>query len=388
MKKTAAALLAAGLALSAGITATATDPSAAEPTPTVANTAQAFSHMTSATILSSCIDSLEQGSYGGENEHYSYAYYYGTPASLQRYSQFINDTSYNNASDRLTGNKTLVNRWLSQSINGESTIIKITAKTDLTLHLTSESDASHSYTCWSPDAYFEYIAEGTASDGNTYRISLDRRFALVDAAENSYAFEVTMKAGDSFLFLFGSDFKTAKSASRWIGFSVTLDYDAAKRPDFEAMPAVTQLKQERLTALRSLAEAVSIEAGYNSDSITAARAALADASRRFDRAGTVREVEEVYQSIVRSILAAKRLTVTEDALSLAVAETCERLDALMNSIDRVKYAAVYEAAEEYYYEGLAKVYEATNPTSARYQYSVYQNKIMTLLYACEKGGNA
>lgn len=382
MKKTAAALLAAGIVLSAGITASATD----SPTVKESNAVVQLSPMTSATILSACIDALENGSYGGETEHYTYAYYYGSPSSLQKYSNYSNDLT--DALDRMNGSKTLVNRWLSQSIVGESTIIKLTAKTDLTLHLTSDSDASHKYICWSPDSYFEYIVEGQASDGKTYRISLERRFALVDAAKNSYATEITLKAGDSFLFLFGSDFKTAKSASRWIGFSVTTDYDASKRPDFDAMPAVMALREEKLADLTRLANAVSAEAGFSADSVAAARAALADAPRRLERTKTTAEVTAVYESIARSIELCQRLTVTDDALQAAVFETCSKLDALMASVDRSKYAAVYSAVEECYYEGLEKTYAATTPSNARYQYSVYQNKILTLLYACEKGGNA
>lgn len=384
MKKTAAALLAAGIALSAGFTASAlpngTAPLAEEPQHTVVST------VTSATILSDCVAALGNGSYGGENQYLSYAYYYGTPENPQRYQNFNNDNG--GSADRLNAPATLVNRWLSQSVKGESTIIKVTAKTNLTLILTSESDASHKYICWSPDSYFEYIAEGVASNGITYRISLDRRFALVDAPANAYAAEVTMQAGDSFLFVFGSDFKTAKSASRWIHFSVSTDYDPASRPNFDAMPALTAKRLERINALTALANAVSQENGYSKDSEAAARAALADAARRMERTQTEADVEAVYRSIAGSIEAAKRLTLREDELSAAVQETCARLDALMASVDRVKHAAVYDRVEALYYEALEQTYAATNPTSARYQYNRYQPHILALLSACEKGGQA
>ncbi|MBE6634372.1 MAG: hypothetical protein E7620_08555 [Ruminococcaceae bacterium] len=384
MKKAAAALLAAGITLSVGFTSSAVSETsgvfAKAPQRTVVST------VTSATILSDCVAALGSGSYGGENEYLTYAYYYGTPENLRPYQKFNNDNG--GSGDRLNGSSTLVNRWLSQSINGESTIIKVTAKSNLTLILTSESDASHKYICWSPDSYFEYIAEGAATNGTIYRISLDRRFALVDAPANAYAAEVTMQAGDSFLFVFGSDFKTAKSASRWIHFSVSTDYDPASRPNFDAMPALTAKRLERINALTALANAVSQENGYSRESEAAACAALADAPRRMERTRTEADVEAVFQSIAGSIEAAKRLTLREDELSTAVQETCARLDALMASVDQVKYAAVYDRVEALYYEALEQTYAATNPTSARYQYNRYQPYIYALLNACEQGGQA
>lgn len=386
MKKTVASLLATGITLSAGIAASAAAPDPLRPSPLQSAGQTVVTTVTSASILTDCVDALERGSYGGENEYLSYAYYFGSPEDLKPYQTFVNDAG--NVSDQLKGTSTLANRWLSQSVKGESTIIKLTAKTDLTLILTSESDASHKYICWSPDSYFEYIAEGVASDGNTYQISLDRRFALVDAAENSYAAEITMKAGDSFLFVFGSDFKSAKSASRWIHFSVSTAYDPAARPDFDAMPAITALRRDRLEALTALANAVSAENGFSADSVAAARAALADAPRRLARTRTAADVEAVYASLVRSIELSHRLTLRDDELSAAVSETCAKLDALMSSVDRAKYAAVYDRVEALYYEALEKTYAASNPTSARYQYTVAQAYIRALLSACEKGGQA
>ena len=47
--------------------------------------------------------------------------------------------------------------------------------------------------------------------GATYQVPIDRRFAQVMAAENCYGAEISLRAGDAFLFVYGSDF-----GSRWL----------------------------------------------------------------------------------------------------------------------------------------------------------------------------
>ena len=271
----------------------------------------------------------------------------------------------------------------------EASILKIIAKSDMTLRLTSESDEAHDYICWAPDAYFEYLAEGKASDGNTYRVSLNRRFALVKAAENSYAMDVTLKKGDAFLLLIGLDFKmpkATKSVARWIHVQVSADYHAANRPDYDAMPAVVAARAEKTSLLAEKANGITEAAGYSADSSKAAKAVLADAERRFARTVSVGDVEQVYGSLLSSLAAAERLTPNVSGLSAAIATAVGRLDALMTSVDRTKYAPVYEQIEALYYEGLQAIYNADTPAHAEYTFDIWQNRIYTLIFACRQGG--
>lgn len=383
MKKTAAAaILAAGVLLSAGAL---TGPHLDSHPHSVASAAALAQKIYTGDMLSSCIDAIAGGNYTVEGECFSYAYYYGTLDALKPYTKFVNG---NNTTDKLEGNKTLANRWASSATLGESTIIKLTARRDISLQITSDSDASHNnYIHYSPDTYFEYIAEGEADNGKRYRISMHRQYALVDAAENSYAFSLSMKEGDSFYLLFGSDFVTPspKSLSRWLTFSATEDYKEEDRPDFNSMPRILELRADRLSKLEAQALTVSAENGYSTASVNAAAATLADAPRCMQRASTEAEVEAVYQALLLSLNNAKRLTVTKAELASVVSALCDRFDELCASIDPVRYAPVYDETQAYYYEGLQKILTANTPTRANYQYSYYENKILNLIYACDGG---
>ncbi len=342
-------------------------------------------------MLSLCIDAIAAGGYTVEGDFFSYAYYYGTLESPQRYKNYVNG---NNTTDKLQGNKTLANRWSSTATIGESTLIKVIANKDITLHITSDSDSSHingstgkSYIHYSPDTYFEYVAEGVGNDGQVYRISLDRRYALVDAAENAYAMDVTMKSGDSFWLVFGSDFVTPspKALQRWLTFRASTDYNEEDRPNFNAMAEVVSLRQEKLASLKAAVGAITEAAGYTKSSQTAANNTLADATRRFARTKTTKEVLAVYDSLLLSLENAKRLTVNPDELALAKTEARDKLDSLVGGLDSAKYAPVSDEIDALYYEGLKQIVDADTPIRVNYQYSKYENKILTLIYACDGG---
>ena len=393
MKKTAAALLAAGMLLTAGFSASAV--SAQGGSASVAQeSAEQSPKLGTGDMLSNCIDAIANGGYTVDTDYFSYAYYYGTLEQPLRYETYVNG---DNSTDKLQGKKTLANRWSSTATLGESTLIKVTANKNITLHITSDSDASHKnystgkgYIHYSPDTYFEYVAEGKADNGETYRISLDRRYAIVDAAENAYAIDVTMKKGDSFWLVFSSDFVTPspKALQRWFTFQASTDYSEATRPNFNIMEAVVALREQKITALTQQANAITEAAGYTSDSVTAAQNTLADAPRRFARTESTQEVLAVYDSLLASLENAKRLTVNEDTVAAAITAASGKLDALVNGIDSQKYAPVYAEIEELYYEGLEKILTADTVTRVNYQYSKYENKILTLIYACDKGGQA
>lgn len=390
MKKTAAAFLAASLSLVSGFGTAAQARSAARNTAVAAEGETAFSPAYStdiAAMLSSCVDRLFAGGYEDENGYFSYGFYYGTPDRLNRYdkSKAVNGTNEN--SDALQGEKTSVKRTVAQAFLGESSILRITAKRDFTLSLTSESDDAHSYICWAPDAWLEYLAEGKASDGKIYRVCLDRRFLSVRAAENTYALDVALKEGDVFLLVLGIDFKmpNAKNASRWIKFSASDSFDPALHPDFDAMPAVIAAREEKIAALTTAVKAVSAANGYSERSIAAAKAVLADAERRFSRADTLNDVARTYDFILTSLDAAKRLTQGRANLNAAIRESAEKLDTLMQSVDTIRCADVTDRIDELYREGMQAILDSDTPERAAYRYADYQNRIRTLIRAA--GGN-
>ena len=386
MKKTAAALLAASLSLVSGFGTAAQARSVARNTVVAAEGETVFSNAYStdlAAMLSACVDRLFAGGYEDENGYFSYGFYYGTPDRLNLYdkSKAVNGTY--ESGDSLQGVKTSVKRTVAQTFMGESSILRITAKRDFTLRLTSESDDAHSYICWSPDAWFEYLAEGKASDGKFYRVSLDRRFLSVRAAENTYALDVALKEGDVFLLVLGIDFKmpNAKNASRWIGFSASDRFDPALRPDFDAMPAVVAAREEKIASLTAAVKAVSVANGYSERSTAAAKAVLADAERRFSRANTLSEVARTNDSLLASLDAAKRLTQGRANLNAAIREYSEKLDTLMQSVDTLRCVAVTDRIDALYREGMQAILDADTPERAAYRYADYQNRIRTLIRA-------
>ena len=92
--------------------------------------------------------------------------------------------------------------------------------------------------------------------------------------------------------------------------------------------------------------------------------------------------------MLASFESAKRLTKSNNALDTTITDSTQKLTNLLISLDATKYAAVYEEIEALHEEGMKKIQEANTPVRAEYQYSVYQNKIYTLLFACENGGQS
>ena len=380
MKKRAAALFAASLSLLGGIGASAQTVTTVVSAPQTAPFNTAF-ETDIAAMFNQCETALKNGGYEVENTYFSSAFDYGSPDKLTRYTR--------SSEGKLQGAASALTAERANPFLGEASILKIVAKSDMTIRLTSEGDEAHNYICWAPDAYFEYIAEGKASNGNTYRISLDRRFALVKAAENSYAMDVTLKKGDALLLLIGLDFKmpkATKSVARWIHVQVSADYNAARRPNYDAMPAVVAARTEKTNLLTGKANKIITAKGYSAESVAAAKAVLADAERRFARTTSVGEVEQVYGSLLSSLAAAERLTLNANELSVAVANAVGKLDALMASVDRAEYAPVYGQIEKLYYEGLQAIYDADTPTRAEYTFCTWQDRIYTLIFACRQGG--
>ena len=386
MKRAAAALLVASLSFISGgvIAPEAQSAAASNVVAAQGETVLSAAYSTDiAAMLSACVDRLFAGGYEDENGYFSYGFYYGTPDRLLRYDKSKAVRGAWESGDALQGVKTSVKRAVAQAFCGESSILKITAKRDLTLRLTSESDDAHSYICWAPDAYFEYLAEGKAPDGKVYRVSLDRRFLSVRAAENTYAFDVSLKEGEVFFLVLGLDFKmpNAKNASRWIGFSAYDKYDPALHPDFDSMPAVVAAREERMTDLTKAVNEVSAANGYSVSSIDAAKAVLADAERRFSRANTTDEVARVYDSLLASLEAAKRLTKSRSQLDSAIRDCLSKLDSLMQSVDTFRCAAVMDRIDALYREGVQSILEADTPERAAYRYADCQNRIRTLIRA-------
>ena len=260
--------------------------------------------LTVGNMLSECVKALQNGEYTVDCGAFTYAFYYGTPEKLCRYERF--ETGDGPEADRLVGEQTAVNRWMSQSIVGESTVLRIEARESLRISIASEADAPHQYTCWSPDSYFEYLVEGCASDGNRYLASLERRFARVKAVENTYAKEIELLAGDAFLLVYGSEFRSVKTASRWLTFTVSPMDVPTNRFDFDAMPAVLAARKQTVEALG--ARVASIESAEDSDAeiAKAARAVLEDAPRQLFRTRTLAEVERVARSLQASLDATLR----------------------------------------------------------------------------------
>ncbi len=390
MKKCAAALLAASLSLFRGAGTSVQAGTAVRNTVVVTQGEDVFTAAFStdiAAMLSACVDRLFDGGYENENAFFSYGFYYGTPDRLQRYDKSKATNGASESADSLQGVKTSVKRTVAQAFSGESSMLKITAKRDLTLRLTSESDDAHSYICWSPDAWFEYLAEGKASDGKVYRVSLDRRFLSVRAAENTYAFDVALKEGETFLLVFGLDFKmpNAKNASRWIGFSASDVFDPALHPDFDAMPAVVAAREEKIAALTAAVNVVSVAKGYSGRSAAAAKAVLADAERRFSRANTLLDVNRTFDSLLASLDSAKALTPGRAELDAAIRDGLSKLDELMQSVDTARCAAAMDRIDELYREGVQAILDADTPGRAAYRYADYQNRIRMLIRAA--GGN-
>ena len=386
MKKCAAALLAASLSLFQGAGTAVQAGTSARNSVAAEQGEDVFTAAFStdiAAMLSSCVDRLFEGGYEDEKAYFSYGFYYGTPDRLLRYDKSKAVNGAYESGDALQGVKTSVKRTVAQAFAGESSILKITAKRDFTLRLTSESDDAHSYICWSPDAWFEYLAEGKATDGKVYRVSLDRRFLSVRAAENTYAIDVALKEGEVFLLVLGLDFKmpNAKNASRWIEFAASDKYYASLHPDFDAMPAVVAAREEKLAALTAAADAVSVAKGYSEQSVNAAKAVLADAERRFSRANTLDDVARVYDSLTVSLEAAKALTPSRADLDSAIRDTLSKLDELMQSIDTGRCAAVMDMIDALYREGVQAILNADTPGRAAYRYADYQNRIRTLIRA-------
>ena len=386
MKKTAAVLLAAGLSLFPGAATVPQTPAAVRNTVIEAQGERDFSAAFStniASMLSSCVDRLFAGGYEEENAYFSYGFYYGTPDGLCRYEKSRAVNGINNSYDALQGVKTSVKRTVAQAYTGESSILKITAKRDFTLRLTSESDDAHSYICWAPDAWFEYLAEGKASDGKVYRVSLDRRFLSVRAAENTYSIDVALKEGEVFLLVLGLDFRmpNAKNASRWIGFSADDRFDPALHPDFDSMPAVVAAREEKIAALTAAAGAVSAANGWSDRSVAAAKALLADAGRRFSRANSLSDVDRVYDSLLASLDAAKRLPPDRAELDAAIRDCSAKLESLMRSVDPDRCGAVLGQIEALCSEGLEAIRSADTPERAAYRYADFQNRIRTLIRA-------
>ena len=387
MKKAMATFLAATISLSAGIQASALSaPESNVSERTFFSAEQSVSSgqtVSIAEMLSNCVNALSKNEYEIDAGLFSYAFFYGTAETYSRYTSYTKGATP--ASDQLKGMKTTVTPTVSKSVFGESSILRIKANSNLTLKLTSEGDEAHNYVCWSPDAYYEFIVEGTASDGKIYLISLDRRFALVKADADSYAITVTLKAGDSFLLLIGSDFNTAKSLSRWISFTASPEYNESARPDFDAMPAIVAARNEKINALHQAVEEITASPSYTKETKQAARVLLNDAGRRFFRTKSVEEVSNVYASLVASLALTKRLTPDEKERNRAFLSAFDRLSDLMVSVDRETYASVYDRIEALYEEGLEAINAADTATRVEYQYSIYQGRIRTILSTYGKG---
>lgn len=258
---------------------------------------KAYKPLTLGEMLSECVKQLKNGRYEVEQGAFSYAFYYGMPNDLHHYEKF--ETGDTSSEDSLVGEQTTVNRWMSQSIKDEATILRIEAHEPLTLALTSESDIAHGYTCWAYDAYYEYIVEGEASDGKRYLVSLEQRYAEVKANENAYAKQITLGAGDAFLLVIASEFKTVKSVSRWIRIDFAPAEGLSSRFDFDAMPALVAMRRETVKSLADRVEAMKPQ--LSPSALFAAQAVVEDADRRLFRTRTPLQVEAVERSMLDSL---------------------------------------------------------------------------------------
>ena len=145
--------------------------------------------------------------------------------------------------------------------------------------------------------------------------------------------------------------------------------------------AVVAAREEKIAALTAAAGAVSAENGWSDRSVAAAKALLADAGRRFSRANSLSDVDRVYDSLLASLDAAKRLTPDRAELDAAIRDCSAKLESLMRSVDPDRCGAVLGQIEALCSEGLEAIRSADTPERAAYRYADFQNRIRTLIRA-------
>lgn len=276
----------------------------------------------------------------------------------------------------------MINRWLCRGIAGDSVILKITAKAQMTLKITSEADTAHNAIAYSTDTCFDYYVEGKASDGSLQRRLLKRKWVEVKAPADTYAATVTLDSGDSFLFVYTNPFSSVKNAYRWLHLSVQNTYSDALHVNFDAEKALEEKRRELGSALKDEIKKA-IEKGLSKEKAKQLQALSQDIDRRLARAQNDEKISAATENVRAAIDAASDVTDASLELSRAILDNISKLEKITDGADMTKIPEkLAEEIDSLTFACQAELSSAKSVRRANYVFSVYQNRIRNILRAC------